>query len=84
MTAHRYVEDNCFDLGLRVVHGLSADMEDLTTRKGQRDAEAFFEHLLWSVENHVSEPPPRPGRGSCRPISPRLKPKGRSCRAMIP
>lgn len=60
VTAHRYVEDNCFDLGLRVIHGLSADMEDLTTPKGQRDADAFFAHLLWSMENHVSEPAPEP------------------------
>lgn len=29
VTAHRYVEENCFDLGLRVVRGLSADMDDL-------------------------------------------------------
>lgn len=63
VTAHRYVEDNCFDLGLRVIHGLSADMEDLSTPKGQRDADAFFAHLLWSVENQVSEPAPAPWPG---------------------
>ncbi len=71
VTAHRYVEENCFDLGLRVIHGLSADMEDLTTPKGQRDAEAFFEHLMWSVENGVSEPAPEPWTGdrpSYRPM----------------
>ncbi len=63
VTAHRYVEDNCFDLGLRVVHGLSADMEDLTTPKGRCDADAFWGHLIWSVENHVSEPVPEPRSG---------------------
>ncbi len=63
VTAHRYVEDNCFDLGLRVVHGLSADMEDLTTPKGRRDADAFFRHLMWSVENQVSVPAPEPWPG---------------------
>ncbi len=71
VTAHRYVEDNCFDLGLRVIHGLSADMEDLTTPKGRRDAEAFFQHLIWSVENDVSEPAPMPWPGelpSYRPV----------------
>lgn len=76
VTAHRYVEDNCFDLGLRVVHGLSADMEDLTTRKGQRDAEAFFEHLLWSVENHVSEPAPAPWPGELPPYQPAFEAEG--------
>ncbi len=70
VTAHRYVEDNCFDLGLRVVHGLSADMEDLTTPKGRHDADAFFEHLMWSVENHVSEPAPAPWPGELPPYRP--------------
>lgn len=58
VTAHRYVEDNCFDLGLRVIHGLSADMEDLTKPEGRADAERFFEYALWCVEHGVSEPPP--------------------------
>jgi len=70
VTAHRYVEENCFDLGLRVVHGLSADMEDLTTPKGQRDADAFFEHLMWSVENRVSEPVPAPWPRELPPYQP--------------
>ncbi len=63
VTAHRYVEENCFDLGLCVICGLSADMEDLTTPKGQQDADAFFQHLLWSVENQVFEPAPEPWPG---------------------
>ena len=59
ITAHRYVEENCFDLGLRVIHGLSADMEDLPTPKGQKEAEDFFAYALWCVENGVSEPAPK-------------------------
>ena len=35
VTAHRYVQDNCADLGLRYIKGLSADMDDLLTEKGQ-------------------------------------------------
>lgn len=35
VTVHRYVEENCFDLGMNVVRGLSADMDDLLTEKGQ-------------------------------------------------
>ena len=48
VTAHRYIEDNCRDLGLRVIRGLSADMEDLLTEKGRRDAEEFprVRHLV--------------------------------------
>lgn len=58
VTAHRYVEDNCFDMGMKVIHGLSADMEDLTTPQGQLDAESFLEYAVWCVENNVSEPAP--------------------------
>ena len=57
MTAHRYIQDNCADLGLRYVRGLSADMDDLTTPKGQREAEDFFQYLLWSMEQGLFEEP---------------------------
>ncbi len=56
VTAHRFIQDNCGDLGLKYICGLSADMEDLPTKKGQSEAKAFFEHLIWSVENDVFEP----------------------------
>ena len=56
VTAHRYVQDNCCDLGLKFVRGLSADMDDLLKAKGQKDARAFFEFLCWSVENDCYEP----------------------------
>ena len=55
VTAHRYVQDNCQDLGLKFVRGLSADMDDLLTEKGQKEAEAFFRYLCWSVENDQYE-----------------------------
>ena len=60
ITAHRYIEDNCHDLGLKYVHGLSADMDDLTTEKGQTEAEKFFEYLIWSVKHGICEPKPAP------------------------
>ncbi len=56
ITAHRYIEDNCQDMGMKVIKGLSADMDDLTTEKGQNDALDFFRYILWSVENDHSEP----------------------------
>ena len=57
-TAHRYIQDNCQDLGLRYVKGLSADMDDLTTAKGQQEAEKFFDYLIWSAEHGICEPTP--------------------------
>ena len=46
VTAHRYILDNCADLGLRLGPGLSADMEDLTVEKGRGEAESWWEHFL--------------------------------------
>ena len=57
MTAHRYIQDNCGDLGVKYIRGLSADMDDLTTKKGQAEAEAFWQFLCWSVEHNHSEAP---------------------------
>ena len=60
ITAHRYIEENCYDLGLRYITGLSADMDDLTTEKGQQEAEKFFDYLIWSVKHGIYEPAPAP------------------------
>ena len=55
ITAHKYIEDNCHDLGLKYVKGLSADMEDLLTDAGRCDAEKFFDHFLWCCERGIFE-----------------------------
>ena len=55
VTAHAYVKENCMDLGLLYIRGLSADMEDLLSAKGRREAEDFMKFVLWSVENEVYE-----------------------------
>jgi len=56
ITAHRYIQDNCGDLGLKYVRGLSADMDDLLKDAGQKQAEDFFRYLMWSVEHGSFEP----------------------------
>ena len=53
ITAHKYIEENSLDLGMKYVRGLSADMEDLLTEVGKNDAKKFFDRFLWSVENDV-------------------------------
>ncbi|MBR4036303.1 MAG: NAD(P)H-dependent oxidoreductase [Oscillospiraceae bacterium] len=60
VTAHRYIQDNCQDLGLKFVRGLSADMDDLPTEKGQQEAVAFWRHLEWSMKKGYAEPAPAP------------------------
>ncbi len=51
VTAHASIEENCADLGMRVLKGLSADMDDLLRKKGQKEARAFFHHVLYEVRN---------------------------------
>lgn len=53
MTAHRYIEENSLDLGMKFVRGISADMDDLLNEVGKNDAKKFFERFLWSCENDV-------------------------------
>ena len=64
VTAHRYVEENCFDLGLHVIRGLSADMEDLLSEQGRKEAQMFFDHLIFSCQHglFVTPPPQAPVR----------------------
>lgn len=59
VTAHKYIEENCQDMGMRHIRGLSADMEDLLTEKGQADATKFFDRFLWSVKEEVYSAEPR-------------------------
>ena len=61
VTAHKYIEENALDLGMGYIRGLSADMEDLLSEKGQKEAEQFFERFLWAVKEDIcvrkTEPP---------------------------
>ena len=61
-TAHRYIQDNIGDLGMHYIRGLSADMEDLPTKKGQQEAENWFKHFLWCAAHKIYEP--------CSPTAP--------------
>ena len=55
ITAHEFIRENALDMGFRVIKGLSADMEDLLHPKGQKEALAFFRHVLWSVKQGSGE-----------------------------
>ena len=49
ITAHRFVEDNCADMHIPFIEGLSADMDDLLTEKGRKEAEEWMRLALWNV-----------------------------------
>ena len=55
VTAHRYIQDNCQDLGMKYIRGLSADMDDLLKEKGQKEAKEFLKYVFWSIKNDVYE-----------------------------
>jgi multimeric flavodoxin WrbA len=57
VTAHKYIEQNCGDMNLRYIRGLSSDMDDLLTKQGQKDAECFWNFVLHSVGNELAEVP---------------------------
>ena len=50
MTAHKYIEENCYDLKMKYVKGLSQDMEDLTKKEGQLEAINFFKYFINSID----------------------------------
>lgn len=58
VTAHNYIRDNCFDMDMKYIKGLSADMDDLLSEKGRKEAEDFFEYVCWCTENESFETAP--------------------------
>ena len=64
ITAHRFIEDNCADMGLPLLDGLSADMDDILSEKGRKQAVDWFEFTLWNHSRGVFKAPrihPGPG-----------------------
>ena len=49
ITAHRFIEDNCADMGIPFLDGLSADMDDILSEKGQKQAVDWLEFSLWKM-----------------------------------
>ena len=69
VTAHRYIQDNCQDMGLKYIRGLSADMDDLLTERGQKEAGDFLQYVTWCVTEDVYEPFPAPAKAAnCVPL----------------
>ena len=71
VTAHRYIQDNCQDMGMKVIRGLSADMDDLLCERGQKDARDFFDFVCFSMEQDVFEPFAQPASAAKHaPVTP--------------
>lgn len=57
VTAHRYIEENCDDMGLHFLRGYSADMNDLLTKTGQLQVITY-----WNYVRHIIEQEKNPER----------------------
>lgn len=69
VTAHRYIQDNCQDMGLKYIRGLSADMDDLLTEQGQKEAGDFLQYVTWCVAEDVYEQFPASAKeANCVPV----------------
>jgi len=53
VTAHKFIEENCSDFGMKYIQGLSADMDDLLNKQGQKQAADYFDELLYNIENDI-------------------------------
>ena len=89
VTAHSFIRENCANLGLKYIRGLSADMDDLLNEQGRKEALDFFRFVLWSAENGIFEPSPLPGAlkkqeaEDIQAVRPPQKENTRSGRAVI-
>lgn len=55
VTAHRYIEQNCMDLNLKYIKGMSSDMEDLLKKEGQKTAISFWKFVCQSIKHDIYE-----------------------------
>lgn len=56
-------------MGLKYIRGLSADMDDLLTERGQKEAGDFLQYVTWCVAEDVYEPFPAPVKAAnCVPV----------------
>lgn len=59
ITAHRYIKDNAQDMKMKYINGLSADMDDIITPKGQKEATEFFDYTIECAKREIYEPLPK-------------------------
>ena len=54
VTAHRYIEDNCRDMGMKVIKGFSQDMSDLLGKVGQLQIITYWNYIKHIIEKENS------------------------------
>lgn len=71
VTAHRYVEENCKDMGMQVLRGFSADMNDLLTKKGQLQVITYWNYVRHIIAKETSVFEEEPDRTPIRKKDPK-------------
>ncbi len=69
VTALGYVEACLADKGVRYIAPLSADMDDLKCTKGQQQARAFWDNVLYCIDNDYYKALPVVARSDTKPYS---------------
>lgn len=54
VTAHRYIEDNCKDMGMKILRGFSEDMNDLLNKMGQLQIITYWNYVKHIIEKEKS------------------------------
>ena len=73
-TAHAFLSENMSDFGLTTYRGLSADMSDLLSPGGQKQARDFFTRLMFEMERGMGAPPrERPAPQAAEPYAASLE-----------
>lgn len=49
----KFIEENCFDLKMKVLPSLTADMDDLLTEKGRMQAKSFYKSIKFDIQNNI-------------------------------
>ena len=71
VTAHKFIQENCQDLEMKYIKGLSADMDDLLTESGRKEAQEFFKYVCWCMERDLYETlPPQAAAAARLPVTP--------------
>lgn len=70
VTAHSFLRENCADMGLFYLGGLSAGMDDLLKEQGQRQARNFWELIRFRAANGIYDALPERTEKSLPPYVP--------------
>ena len=80
ITAHRFIKDNCADMGLRVLEGLSADMDDILKETGRKQAKDWMDFVLWQTGE--ADAPAKSGEKKAVIVAD-MEPEDTSLKAMV-